>query len=84
MISFTCLSLFTVPTPQHPDQALIKEANVILDELISTFLVQIDHTSHPIVALLTEGNGTPLYIDKKYEHSRMHSNLIEGNMDIDY
>ena len=58
-----------------------------VEKLISTFLVQIDHTSHPIVAVLTEGKGTPLYIDKKYEHSRIKSNLIacfEENMDIDY
>ena len=76
-----------MPTPQHPDQSLIEEANVSIDELISTFHVQMDHTSQPIVAVLTEGKGTPLYIDKKHEQSRMHSNLItcfEDNMDNDY
>ena len=76
-----------MPTSQHPDQSLIEEANVSIDELISTFHVQMDHTSQPIVAVLTEGKGTPLYIDKKHEQSRMHSNLItcfEDNMDNDY
>ena len=58
-----------------------------IDELISTFHVQMDHTSQSIVAVLTEGKGTPLYIDKKQQQSGIHNNLIacsEDNMDNDY
>ena len=76
-------------TPQHPDQPLIEEANVSIDELISTFQIQMDHTSRPIVAVFTEGKETPLYVNyiNEHEQSQIYSNVIacfEDNMENDY
>ena len=76
-------------TPQHPDQPLIEDANVSIDELISKFHIQMDHTSQPIVAVLTEGKEIPFYVNyiNKHEQSQMYSNVIacfEDNMDNDF